>query len=165
MGSDAPMTWPGIEHWSRGPDENELVPMSWQELRELQSDGWEIGSHTLSHPRLTELDDERLATELVESRRECEERLEAPCTSLAYPYGTADSRVVEAAVAAGYTAATILMDRFAAPAERASMVWPRLSFYENDGWWRARLKLFAFAGSPRLWDFLGSLARTGRRTD
>ncbi len=51
-GSERPMAWPGIDHWLGGPHEQELMPMSWDELRELATAGWEIGSHTRTHPRL-----------------------------------------------------------------------------------------------------------------
>ena len=42
-GSERPMAWPGIDHWLGGPHEQELMPMSWDELGELAKAGWEIG--------------------------------------------------------------------------------------------------------------------------
>ena len=54
------VSWPGIEQWLGGPHEHELTPMSWTELRSLAAAGWEIGSHTATHPHLTRLDDAAL---------------------------------------------------------------------------------------------------------
>ena len=55
------MAWPGIDQWLGGPHEAELMPMSWDELRRLAEAGWEIGSHSRTHPMLTQLDDQSVA--------------------------------------------------------------------------------------------------------
>src|SRR5439155_25811028 len=99
---DGPMSWPGISQWVRTEHEEELRCLSWDQLRHLADDGWEVGSHTRSHPRLPELDDVALAEELAASRTRCEERLGRACPSIAYPYGAVDERVVDAAGRAGY---------------------------------------------------------------
>src|SRR5690242_16905578 len=80
-GAEHPMSWPGIDQWAGGEFDRELVPMSWEELGRLAGGGWEIGSHTCSHPRLTTLEDARLDEELRRSRSECQDRLERPCDS------------------------------------------------------------------------------------
>jgi peptidoglycan/xylan/chitin deacetylase (PgdA/CDA1 family) len=97
-----PMAWPGVDRWLGGPHEDELLPLAWSQLRDLADDGWEIGSHTRTHPRLTTLDDDRLREELAGSRAACERQLGRPCRSIAYPYGDVDDRVAQAAAAAGY---------------------------------------------------------------
>ena len=50
----------GYEQWLDTPHRDELVAASWDQLASLIEAGWEIGSHTRSHPYLTELDDESL---------------------------------------------------------------------------------------------------------
>ena len=92
--------------------------MTWDRARRSSQDaGWEVGSHTRSHPRLSQVeDDAELADELEGSRRVCEERLGRPCQSIAYPYGDHDERVVAAAGRAGYRYGLTLPD---APALRA----------------------------------------------
>jgi peptidoglycan/xylan/chitin deacetylase (PgdA/CDA1 family) len=137
VGTDRPMSWPGIHQWVGGPTERELVGMSWDELAALADAGWEIGSHTRKHPHLTRLDDAALARELRGSREECETRLERPCLSLAYPYGDVDSRVETAARAAGYLAAGELSRRLV---PGAPLRWPRIGVYHDDGGLRFRLK-------------------------
>jgi peptidoglycan/xylan/chitin deacetylase (PgdA/CDA1 family) len=104
-GAGAPMAWPGIAGWLGGPHHDELRGMTWEQLGGLADAGWEIGSHTRTHPRLTSLRDGELGRELEGSRLELEARLGRPCRSLAYPYGDLDLRVVAAARRAGYEAA------------------------------------------------------------
>lgn len=133
--SDRPMSWPGIERWLGGEHESELHPLAWEELEALAAHGWEVGSHTCSHPRLTQLDDERLARELSNSKSACELRLGRPCTTLAYPYGDVDARVVQAARAAGYSSAAALR-----PGPQSPMEWPRVGVYFKDHLTRFSLK-------------------------
>ena len=129
IGAIGPMTWPGIDGWLNTPHHDELTPMSWGDLGLLQQHGWEIGSHTCTHPRLTQLGDEELDRELGASKQEIESRLGVECSSLAYPYGDCDHRVIEAAHRAGYRAAGALPTRFLATTELA---WPRVGIYHAD---------------------------------
>ncbi len=136
-GLSGPMAWPGIEQWLGGPHEAELTAMSWSELATLAAAGWEIGSHTRTHPRLVDLDDAVLAEELVASRRECEARLGLPCRSLAYPYGSEDARVFRATARAGYSAAGTLPESHHPP---SPLRWPRVGVYRADDGLRFRVK-------------------------
>lgn len=136
VGAAAPMTWPGIEQWLKTPHEPELLPLGWDDLRDLQSAGWEIGAHTCSHPHLTQVPAEHLEHELNASRRICTERL-GVCTSIAYPYGDVDARVVEAARQAGYTAGASLPARWGAGSK---LDWPRVGIWQSDDFRRFRLK-------------------------
>ena len=43
----------GYEQWLDTPHRDELVAASWDQLASLIEAGWEIGSHTRSHPYLT----------------------------------------------------------------------------------------------------------------
>jgi peptidoglycan/xylan/chitin deacetylase (PgdA/CDA1 family) len=135
---ERPLKWPGIEQWHGGEHEHELVPMSWDQLGELAGVGWEIGSHTRTHPHLTELDDAALRQELTESKATVEEKLGRPCPTLAYPYGDYDERVVAAAGAAGYSAAGTLPARLHAA---RPLAWPRVGIYHTDDERRFRLKV------------------------
>ncbi len=75
------------------------------ELRDMQRCGMEIGSHTVSHIRLTEADDARLIQELTDSKAALEAVLGRPVQSFAYPYGAWDGRCADAVQRAGYQAA------------------------------------------------------------
>jgi peptidoglycan/xylan/chitin deacetylase (PgdA/CDA1 family) len=147
----SPMTWPGIDRWLGGPDADELMPVSWDELRQLADAGWEIGSHSCTHPHLTRCDDAALERELRASRERCEERLGRPCRSLAYPFGDVDDRVVRAAAQAGYATACTLPKRLDEP---APLLWPRVGVWREDTAVRFRLKV-----SPRIRRLRGTPTR------
>jgi peptidoglycan/xylan/chitin deacetylase (PgdA/CDA1 family) len=110
--------------------------MSWDELRSLRDAGWEIASHTQTHPKLPQIGDEELHTELVTSREICTRELGETCRSLAYPYGAVDDRVVDAAGQAGYEAAGIVG---LGPPE--ALRWPRVGVYSFDTPARFRIKV------------------------
>ncbi len=133
-----PMAWPGIDGWLGGPHEAELAPLSWDEVRTLAGAGWEIGSHTCSHPCLTALADESVERELAGSRRVVERELGRPCMSLAYPYGDNDARVRAAAAAAGYATACTVPRRLTDP---TPLAWPRVGVYHANGSTAFRIKV------------------------
>lgn len=63
-------------------------PMSWQQAREMQQGGLvEFGSHTLSHPVLTQMDKAAITNELSASKQLIENNLQTACTTFAYPVG------------------------------------------------------------------------------
>jgi peptidoglycan/xylan/chitin deacetylase (PgdA/CDA1 family) len=119
------------------PAESELRTMTWNELRAVAERGHEVGSHTVSHRRLTRLPDRELAHELGASREQLEAELGRPCHFLAYPYGDEDGRVRRAARLAGYTAAFALPGR-ARPYDPFAI--PRLGIWRKDGLPRFFLK-------------------------
>jgi peptidoglycan/xylan/chitin deacetylase (PgdA/CDA1 family) len=97
----ASLSWPRVETHLRSHPQV-MRSMDWEMAGTLADEGHTIGSHTLSHPVLPELDDERLAHELVESRGELTRRL-GGCETIGYPFGLWAPRVAEAAKAAGYS--------------------------------------------------------------
>jgi peptidoglycan/xylan/chitin deacetylase (PgdA/CDA1 family) len=158
VGVDRPMAWPGIDQWLGGPHQSELAGMTWEDLSFLAGAGWEVGSHTRTHPRLTTLGDEALADELRGAREDCERRLDLACRSLAYPYGDADVRVINAAREAGYAVGAGMRIPYRPDTRR----WPRIGVYHGDTMARFRLKasptLRRFRKSP-LWTTLDSARR------
>jgi peptidoglycan/xylan/chitin deacetylase (PgdA/CDA1 family) len=56
------------------------------EVRELHSQGVNIGSHTISHPELKLLPQDEVENELSTSKRTLEDALGAPVKSFAYPF-------------------------------------------------------------------------------
>jgi len=90
---------------------------------EMAAAGMEVGSHGMSHARLTDLPDAALRAEVRDSKRLLEDLLGRPVRGFAYPYGAWDARVREAVIDAGYEYAVSTrlgaigpaMDRFAIP--------------------------------------------------
>ncbi len=101
------LTWPGFDAPRDAPP-GFLRPMSWADVGVLLDAGWEVGSHTRTHVRLGQLDDRDLSEELVRSREECEQQVQRPCRSLAYPFGSTDLRVVAASRDAGYDSGVVV---------------------------------------------------------
>jgi peptidoglycan/xylan/chitin deacetylase (PgdA/CDA1 family) len=83
------------------------------EVRGLIASGWEIDSHTLTHPDLTTLPPVPLRHELVGSRAEIRRRFGQPADFFCYPSGRYDARVEAAVRAAGYRAATTVDEGYA----------------------------------------------------
>jgi peptidoglycan/xylan/chitin deacetylase (PgdA/CDA1 family) len=133
--------------------------MSWSEIHMLADAGWEIGSHTGSHPRLTHIVDEALESELTRSKHACESRLGVECLSIAYPYGDVDARVARAAARAGYLTGAALPVKLDG---RDPMQWPRVGVYRVDDDRRFRMKvspaLIALRQSPA-WGAVKAISR------
>jgi len=112
-----------------------LRTLTWDELRALRERDIEIGSHTMTHPHLTQLSDAELERELIEARSRIEDEVGVRCRFLAYPYGDVDERVRAVARRAGYVAA------FGLPGTPGDTFdYPRIGIYRRDGVTRAWLK-------------------------
>ena len=82
-------------------DKNEVV-MNKEQIKQLDRDGFEIFSHTWSHPVLTEIENGRLGAELLESKKLLEAIVGHKVTGISYPYGAYDVRVHKAVQRCGY---------------------------------------------------------------
>ncbi len=70
--------------------------VSWDEVREIQNKyGWEIGSHSITHPYLTQVSDEQLEKELKVSKEDFAAQGIA-VRGFSTPYGDWDTRVISA---------------------------------------------------------------------
>jgi peptidoglycan/xylan/chitin deacetylase (PgdA/CDA1 family) len=72
------------------------------ELRELSDLGFEIGSHSLTHRHLNDLDAEQIGRELVESKQTLEEVTGKSVDHFSCPGGRVNAVVTEMALEAGY---------------------------------------------------------------
>ena len=80
--------------------------MTWDEVRELDAAGMEIGCHTMTHPYLTRIkDDATLRREIFTAKQRIEQHIGKPVTSFAYPFGQYNERVVAMVKEAGFTSA------------------------------------------------------------
>ncbi|MCF8063096.1 MAG: polysaccharide deacetylase family protein [Deltaproteobacteria bacterium] len=84
--------------------------MTWQQLGEMKANGFEVGSHTVTHCDLSkksagEKDKayrERVKQELLESKQVLDERLGQDTVALAFPYGNADPEILQLCQSLGY---------------------------------------------------------------
>ena len=79
-----------------------LRHLNFAEIDLLLDAGWSICSHTMTHPDLKRCTDDRLEWELVQSRAVLERRLGMEISTIAYPFGRFNARVIAATGKAGY---------------------------------------------------------------
>jgi peptidoglycan/xylan/chitin deacetylase (PgdA/CDA1 family) len=84
---------------------DEFASIDWQQACEMDANGVEIGSHTLTHPILTKVDEPRLLRELSESRTQLESKLKRRIEHFCYPNGNYDHRVRSEVAKSGYVSA------------------------------------------------------------
>lgn len=84
------------------PRTQELSLLNWKQLRSLQNQGVEIGSHSASHPPLNVLPAVDIVREAARSRTILERELGRPVKAFAYPYGAHDEAVQHLVGACGY---------------------------------------------------------------
>jgi peptidoglycan/xylan/chitin deacetylase (PgdA/CDA1 family) len=113
--------------------------MSEAELCHLAARGWEIGSHSMTHPRLTEIDAERLHEEVFTSRPTLADATGVAPRCFCYPYGSVNAEVVDAVRKAGYAYACSVKRVDGLP---TMLAMPRVGVLERDRGARFAAKLF-----------------------
>ena len=83
----------------------EYGAINWQQAREMADAGVEFGSHTLTHPILTSLSDDRLREEVGQSRDRIQNGLGRKVETFCYPNGDYDPRARLEVARAGYLCA------------------------------------------------------------
>lgn len=73
-----------------------------QQLLEMNLAGWQIESHTVTHPYLDSISPEQIKEELLISKEVLEELLGKPKVAFAYPYGVYDSSIIKLCREIGY---------------------------------------------------------------
>ena len=77
--------------------------MNWNQVRDLHAAGQRIGAHGWTHKLLTHCSPDELKLELFDARKLLEDELGAPVTSLSFPGGRFNKRILGACFEAGYT--------------------------------------------------------------
>ena len=80
--------------------------MTANQIKELESDGVEVGSHTLSHPDLTTVSQDKAKTEIGESKTKLENLIGKTIISFCYPSGKVNDAVEKITKDDGYLFAT-----------------------------------------------------------
>jgi len=84
--------------------------ITWDQLREMKADGFEVGSHTLSHCDLTDKKEEendreymaRIKNELIMSKQIIDKKLEQDTIYLSFPYGNYNQMILRICDQVGY---------------------------------------------------------------
>jgi peptidoglycan/xylan/chitin deacetylase (PgdA/CDA1 family) len=134
-----PLHWYGLRSALGESPASLLQPITWDEAAELAAGGWEIGSHTVTHPLLSNLPRVDLLRELEESRQAVAAQF-GRCDSVAYPYGVPDATVAAAAAQLGYRSGWVLTG---AHVTRGPFLRPRLGVVDADVGLRLRVQTSA----------------------
>ena len=92
----------GTNWWDQREGDRAEPLLGKRELRALAAAGWEVGSQSGSHVRLTTLASVPLREEIRGSKARLEDMLGAPVTGFCYPYGEWNARVRDEVTEAGY---------------------------------------------------------------
>ncbi|MEW5766461.1 MAG: polysaccharide deacetylase family protein [bacterium] len=90
--------------WRQGNWERSL-PVSWEQVAEMDTGGIEFGAHTLTHPPLTRIDPKQARYEITASKEEIEQKLGKPVAVFCYPFGDFNEEVKEMVKEAGFICA------------------------------------------------------------
>jgi peptidoglycan/xylan/chitin deacetylase (PgdA/CDA1 family) len=130
-----------FNQWDVAEGEAPEPIMDVAQVRDWLAAGHDIGSHTLSHPRLTQLSLPKAKEEITSSRKKLEDLFGRPIQHFCYPYGDWNPAVHDLVAAAGYkTACTtdpglnlpstspFALKRFTAryPSRNLKAIWSRL---------------------------------------
>lgn len=81
-------SWPGVPSWV---EEKSLL--TWQQVKELAGQGFQFGSHSVTHRDMTSLSVWDAEQEIVESKREIEAEIGQAVEFFCYPCGWSDPAV------------------------------------------------------------------------
>ena len=115
--------------------------ITWPELKAFAANGHEFGSHTLSHPRLSVLDEKNMLYELEKSKEEILNQLGPEHTfSAECPFGTENERVMGYALKVYPALRNRMPEPFLEELNRSSTKTPGVSRKEYIQWQRGPLQ-------------------------
>lgn len=128
------------------------VMMDWKDVKQLQDAGFVIGSHSHTHPMLARLENENeIEEELSISANEMEKHLGIRPTTISYPIGSYDDRVVAWAKKTGYAFGLAVEQRFYNTGIHDVYAIPRVELYQEP-WWKVNMRINGAYGRLRqLW--------------
>ncbi len=114
--------------------------LSWSQIKEMTKFNIHFGSHTVTHPNLTELSDKFVRDELIQSKNTIEDQLGSNCKHFAYPYGLFTEKTCALVKQSGFKTACSTRSGFN-NSERDPFILHRIEIYGNDTNWTINQKL------------------------
>lgn len=121
--------------------------LTWEQIRALDADGFEIGNHTGTHAILRGAPIGRIETEIDRIETRCREHRITPPQTFAYPCGETDDHATTCVRSRGYRLARITGDRPYLPDHDDPMLVPSFVITESDpDCWARALRVTETAG-------------------
>ncbi|MEO5563214.1 MAG: polysaccharide deacetylase family protein [Chitinophagaceae bacterium] len=115
--------------------------MSWKDLQQMESAGFYIGSHSLTHPLLASIKEEdELLLELRESAKQIQINVGKFPVTISYPVGSYNDSVISCAKQAGYKMGLAVEQRFYDTEKDDIFAIPRVELY-NEPMWKCKLRI------------------------
>jgi peptidoglycan/xylan/chitin deacetylase (PgdA/CDA1 family) len=109
--------------------------MNWNDTRQLQQDGFIIGSHSHTHPLLANLEqEEEISAELNISAQKIKQETGKWPLTISYPVGNYDERVVRLSKQAGYQYGLAVGQRFFKTDKDDPFKIPRAELHQEPAW-------------------------------
>lgn len=89
-------------NWDNGTAPVKDRLMSNSQILQLRAEGFEIGAHSMTHPRLPQLSLARMRSEITDSKKAIEDLLSEEVCSFAYPYGELNNHAQRFVKEAGF---------------------------------------------------------------
>ena len=137
----------GTSYWGAPEGLTPRPLMDAAALRAVRRLGFEVGSHTITHPRMAQENAERLRQETVGSKAALEDILGESVPHFCYPYGSYGRAAIDAVAQAGYHTATTCVQGVVQSSDDP-LALPRKPIAWRDGAFRLWTKL-AFKKTPR----------------
>ena len=115
--------------------------LSWEQIRYMKNEGFEIGSHTVHHPDLTRIDSRQLYLELDRSKKEIEDNIGGEVPFISFPFGRYNQRVIDNCKTCGYQRGCGFWIRKEIKNTKETFVFERKAFYLFDGLYNLKAKL------------------------
>lgn len=146
---------------------DDICPMTWDELRSLHQRGFSIGAHGVTHAILTRVAKAVALENISKSIAKVSEELGAPCSSFAFPNGNYTAELARYAAQCG---AKMVMTTEPTWVDETVPLWrlPRVQLFRTDSRCRMELKIATAApgwirsnpdGSGRAYTKINRLAR------
>lgn len=118
--------------------------MSWQDVQQLQTAGFTIGSHTASHALLgTILDEETVFNELNNSAQTIQQHLGFFPATISYPVGSYNDVTIRLSQKVGYKYGLAVKQKRYFPEKDSVWEIPRIELY-NESWPKTFLRIHNF---------------------
>lgn len=126
--------------------------MNWDDIRQMDQDGFIIGSHSHTHPMLASLESEaEIKDELNISFLKISAATGKAPLSISYPIGSFDERVKRISAEAGYQFGLAVKQQFYRSSAHDHFEIPRVELYQEP-WWKTKARVSGiYSTIRRIW--------------